>query len=105
MGNQDVVILNIGMFDKDTKQQELSDDEFVNIISEYFDCTITKCVGVYTHDDGTKVIEPSLKVEIYNKDYTAVYWDIRKLCRQLNQESIVLSRAKLLDVKFVNNEE
>ena len=104
MENKDVVILNIGMFDKDTKKQELSDDEFVNIISEFFDCTITKGIGVYTHNFGTKVIEPSLKVEVYNKEYTTIYWDARKLCKRLNQESIVLTRSKLSSIVFVGNE-
>lgn len=95
------VLFNIGLFDKDTKKQELKDEEVFNILANYFDCTITKCIGVYTHQDGTKIIEPSLKVEVYDKRLTECYWIALKLLKEFNQESIIISDEK--DTVFVTN--
>ena len=96
------VIFNIGLFDKDTKQQELDDKEVIEILSNYFDCTIIPCYGVYTHEDGTKIIEPSLKVEVYNKSFTECYWIARELLTKLNQESIIISDEN--NTKFVTKD-
>lgn len=97
-----MIVLNIGLFDKDTKEQKITTDEVVKILSEYFDCTIIPCYGVYTHDDGTKIIEPSIKVEIYNERYSEVYWIVkRELLTRLNQESIVISYIDEKDTKFI----
>ena len=93
------VLFNIGLFDKDTKKQELKDEDVFNILANCFDCTIIKCIGVYTHNDGTKIIEPSLKVEVYDKRLTECYWIARELLTKLNQESIIISDEN--NTKFV----
>lgn len=85
------VVFNIGLFDKDAKTQLLEDEQVFTILSNYFDCTITKCIGVYTHKDGTKIIEPSLKVEVYDKSFVDCYWIAWELLTKLNQESIIIS--------------
>lgn len=97
-----MIILNIGLFDKDTKEQKITTDEATKILADYFDCTIIPCYGVYTHDNGTKIIEPSIKVEIYNNRYSEVYWIVkRELLNKFNQESIIISCINETDTKFV----
>ena len=60
----------IGMFDKDTKQQEMSSQDFFNTVRKVMrfknidNYTIYKCKGHYKHEDGKTVCEPSVNVEI-----------------------------------------
>lgn len=96
-----IIVMNIGMFDKDTKRQELSDVEFVKTISKYMDCTVTLTTGVYTHNDGTRVIEPSVKVDIYNKSYNECCDIAKQLCKELNQECIVVNELTIDKCEFI----
>ena len=97
----DVIIMNIGMFDKDTKRQELSDAEFISAIYNYMDCTITHTTGIYTHDDGTRVVEPSIRVEIYDKSYDDCCIIAKRLCKDLNQECIVVNEITIDRCEFI----
>ena len=98
--------LLVGLFDKDTKRQEVSTDTAEMLISEYFTrhgrcCTLSRCTGVYRHNDGATVCEPSIRVEWYvteedaKRDYIGSYSDfcpvgiIATLGMYLNQESIL----------------
>lgn len=96
------VLFNIGLFDKDSKRQELKEEDIFNILADYFDCTITKCIEVYTHEEGTRIIEPSLKVEVYNKRFTECYWIALELLTKLNQKSIIISDEN--NTKFVTKD-
>lgn len=77
----------IGLNDKDTKKQEISTDEAVKIIVNTIPCdfTFSICNGVYTHKDGTKVCEVTIKVE--STKSLLIYMEEIK-CK-LNQESIL----------------
>lgn len=96
-----VIIMNIGMFDKDTKQQELSDAEFLEAIYNHMDCTITHTYGVYTHQNGTRVVEPSIRVEIYDKSYDECCVIAKQLCEELNQECIVVNELAINRCEFI----
>ena len=87
----------IGMFDKDTKKQELSTQEFLNTVRKvmrfnYIDnYTIIKCKGHYKSDTMT-VCEPSIIVEIII-NYELFTNDIKTmLCKELNQESVLITK-------------
>lgn len=95
----------IGMFDKDTKQQELSNTEFLNTVRKIMrlknidNYTIYKGKGHYKHIDNTIVCEPSINIEIIehenwsNFSYTE---DLkRELCNSLNQESVLITKQKI----------
>lgn len=94
----------ISMFDKDTKQQELGNTEFLNTVRKVMrffkiDCyTIYKCKGHYKHEDGTTVCEPSLNVEyitehdLYKNYFIGIEDSLKKL---LNQESIPITKQEI----------
>lgn len=92
----------VGMFDKDTKQQELSNTEFLNRIRKTMrlhginDYTIYKCKGHYKHTDGTIICEPSINIE-YIHDYTLnQIHNLRfNLCKELNQESVLITKQEV----------
>lgn len=83
--------LYIGLNDKDTKQQEINTIDCYKIISKLFEsCTISECTGIYKHDDGTCVIEKSLRVEIIDfKRNININEKIDLIKNFLNQESII----------------
>ena len=82
-------IFYVGLNDKDTKKQELSKDYFVDTIYETVgDCTISDAYGFYTHDDGSLVKEPSLRVEMLFKNDMDIRGFADRLKATLNQESI-----------------
>lgn len=100
-------ILSIGLNDKDTKQQEISTEDAQNIISA--ECLkmvsgvtiIPNCIGVYTHDNGEKVIEKSIRCEFYGENVDTVKQLAQILCGKLNQESIALETV-VIDSEFIS---
>lgn len=80
-------IYYIGLNDKDTKKQEIPTDKALKIITNLIpiDFTFSICNGVYTHEDGTKVCEVTIKIESI-KPLSGYMEQIKK---ELNQESIL----------------
>jgi hypothetical protein len=91
-------VMLIGMADKDAKVQTIPTEQFKDTINKVCgDCTIFENItGYYSHEDGTKVKEDTLKVELLFKNDAEVRLMASKLKTELNQESIVLE-------KFVTN--
>lgn len=95
----------IGMFDKDTKTQVLSNTEFLNTIRKIMrlkmidNYTIYKCKGHYKHEDGKTVCEPSINVEIIEHENWSNFLYIedfkRELCKELNQESVLITKQEI----------
>lgn len=88
-------VLYIGLNDKNTKAQEIGTlDAFktaANVFAEITGgATITEARGVYTHDDGTVVIENTLKCEIFGATLENVKKAAAVLKTVFNQESIAL---------------
>ena len=92
--------LTIGLFDKDTKKQKISSDIAIRIVSDIVVNTIGYGTihqgnGIYTHANGSVVVEPSLvffvdgEKDLKNKVKTLA-WQIKKA---LNQESIMLEET------------
>lgn len=94
--------LTIGLFDKDTEQQEVNTPEAKNIIAEIligkfgiFAFTMIECSGVYKMaSTGRIVFEPSIRVEIATDDELAADDIIDELKAALNQESIMHEVSK-----------
>lgn len=88
------VILYIGLNDKDRKMQIIDTVEaykiVTNIITKFAGGgTIYNATGIYTHADGTIVIENTLRVEIIGVDDCTIK-DVVDHCKiALNQESII----------------
>lgn len=90
----------VGMFDKDTKQQEISSQEFFNIVRKVMrynhidNYTIIKAKGHYKSNTMT-VCEPSIIVEIII-NYELFTDDIKTmLCKFLNQESVLITKQEI----------
>lgn len=77
----------IGLNDKDTKKQEISTDEAVQMIVNIIPCdfTFSVCNGVYTHEDGSKVCEVTIKIESIGR----LFDEMLRLKEVLNQECIL----------------
>jgi hypothetical protein len=92
----------IGLFDKDTEQQEIQTNEAKNLIAEIligkfgiFAFTMIECSGVYRMaSSGRIVFEPSIRVEIASDDEIAADDIIEELKDTLNQESIMHEVSK-----------
>ena len=92
--------LTIGLFDKDTKRQKISSDMALKIVSDLVVQTVGYGTvytgnGIYTHVNGSIVVEPSLvyfvdgENDLKNKVKTLA-WQIKKA---LNQESVMLEET------------
>ena len=99
---------SIGLFDKDQKKQLISNWKAQKIVKEltinYFGFwSITAWEGLYTHEDGKQVNEPSLFIDVsfqkqLEKSVLEEYVKVLKF--RLNQESIMVSKT-VQDVDFM----
>lgn len=92
--------LYIGLNDQKTKHQEITTIDAYKITSNIFaattgGATITEAMGVYTHDNGDIVIEPSLRCEIFGADIEQIYTAAEQIKTALNQESIALEESEV----------
>lgn len=95
----------VGMFDKDTKTQVLSNTEFLNTVRKVMrfmhidNYSIYKCKGHYKYKDGKIVCEPSLNIEIIEHEIWTNFLYIndlkRMLCDTLNQESVLITEQSI----------
>lgn len=88
--------LFVGLNDKDTKVQKYTTTEAYKIVENicYNVCggaTISEALGIYTHDDGAKIRENSLRVEILYSTKEKVLEVINLVKVALNQESVMMT--------------
>ncbi len=98
-------ILFLGLFDKDSKAQEISTLNAFKIASNLVTDivgygTITEAMGIYTHDDGTIVNEPTLRIEITGSELEKIKRLAIVLKQAFNQESVALEKVNS-DFNFV----
>ena len=82
----------LGLNDKNTKKQIIRTAEAYSILAGIFEAaTITRAIGFYKHDDGTRIQEKTLKIEYL--DFSGGF-DIEKTAAVLkdtfNQESVAV---------------
>ena len=101
--------LTIGLLDKDSKVQEIGTVRATKLVTRIVIAkigfgTILDANGVYTHDDGTIVTEPSIRVEILDTEGTIGKDKIVELASELkvalNQESILFEQ-QVITGKFI----
>lgn len=92
--------LYLGLNDKNTKSQKISTLEAYkivnNILLKFTDgATIFEANGIYKHEDGSIVIEKTLRIELLfiKKDQVLKIIDILK--QVFNQEAIVLQEDQV----------
>jgi len=93
------IILYLGLFDKDSKSQEISTlDAYKiasNLLADFIGYgTITECSGVYTHENGDIVREPSLRIEVSGADCEQMKKLAAALKTAFNQESIMYEEVQ-----------
>lgn len=92
--------LYIGLFDKDSKRQEVNTIDAFKIASNIFvehtgGATITEATGIYTHDNGEIVVEPSLRCEIFGATFEQIVKVVPLLKTVFNQESIAVEEVEV----------
>ena len=95
------LVLSIGLNDKDTKKQEIATEKAMEVVSA--ECLkfvegatiIPNCIGIYTHDNGEKVMEKSIRCEFYGENPDTVKEIACSLCAVLNQESIAYEETEI----------
>lgn len=89
--------LYVGLNDKDSKLQEISTLDACKIISNIATshcggATISETTGIYTHENGTIIIEKSLRVEILFATTDQIKMMVTDIKRALNQESVAVQK-------------
>lgn len=91
----DKFTLYVGLNDKDSKVQEISTTEAMkivrNLVLTYTDgATIFEAEGIYKHEDGTFVVENTLRIELMFVEVKAVREIVNTIKKMLNQESVAV---------------
>lgn len=102
-------MLAVGLFDKDTKKQEIPTEEAFNIINKcLMECvegaTVYLGNGIYKHIDKTTVCEPNIIILLYDVDKKTINNIINKLCKLLNQECVMIEESHC-DLSFSNGQD
>lgn len=102
-------MLAVGLFDKDTKKQEIPTKQAFDIINKcLMECvegaTVYLGNGIYKHIDRTTVCEPNIIVLLYDVDKNTINNIINKLCKLLNQECI-MQETSVCSLSFSNGED
>lgn len=89
------ITISIGLNDKAAKVQLIPTEKAMEIVKDHVlaiggATIIPNCLGVYTHDNGTVVVEQSLQVIFYGASLDAVKAAAVEIGKALNQESIAL---------------
>ena len=85
--------LYVGLNDKDAKIQLIPVELAEKIVMEIVgDCSIERIRGCYSHEDGTRVFENTLKVSILFRSEAEIEQYVAAIKRRLNQESIAVCR-------------
>lgn len=85
----------MGLFDKDSKRQEFDAITAYKMVqqraTQLFDgATISEAKGIYKHDNGEVVVEPTIRIELMFTDLETVKTFCDNLKGMFNQESVVL---------------
>ena len=98
MNNRRKLTFYVGLFDRHTKVQKWSMIEAFKIVesvtaSQFGGGTVSESTGIYQHNDGTVVVEPSIRIEVYSDEPYWVY--VSTLKNFFNQESILVEESQI----------
>ena len=95
------VKFSIGLFDKDSRRQEIDTYEAIILIKQTLlaigavGLSIYVGKGVYMYDDGTLMREPSVFAEVYNLNNESIQKAVEFLKKELNRESIMVEHSNV----------
>ena len=92
--------ISIGLLDKDSKTQLISNDEAMKTVNDCFlsrldAFTVYYAKGIYTHENGQQIQENTIRVEVVtfnDNDYNNTIKSIKEVKQALNQESVLLEK-------------
>lgn len=89
------ITMTVGLFDKETKKQEINTVDAYKILENVFTvytggATIFEGRGIYTHDNGAVVVEPSMICYVYTDSVANVKAAADVIKAVLNQESVAI---------------
>ena len=95
--------ISIGLLDKDSKTQLISNDEAMKTVNDCFlsrldAFTVYFAKGVYTHENRQQVQENTIRVEVVafnDNDYNNTIQSIKEVKQALNQETILLEKQTI----------
>lgn len=92
-------VMCVGLLDKDTKNQEINTIDAFKVASNIFaqttgGATITEGRGVYTHEDGTVIIETTLICTVYGGEMKDIKTAADALKVALNQEAVTIEELE-----------
>ena len=98
-------VLYCGLNDKDSHAQEVNTLDAYKIACNIFvettgGATITEAKGVYTHDDGTIVVETTLRCEVFGAELVQIRKAAEMLKVAFNQESVAMERV-ISEAEFI----
>ena len=90
--------VTVGLFDQKTKKQEINTADALEAITRYVidHCgggTITMGNGVYTHENGDVVVEPSIIIKIVGAKFDDISNLVDDIKVFLNQESVLVEMS------------
>lgn len=99
-------IIYLGLNDQHTKAQIISTKKafcFVaDLCNDYFNgATISLCDGLYKHTNGEKVIEKTIKIELFEVSQEILLLFIARVKKVFNQESILLTTETNIKTEFI----
>lgn len=94
-------VITVGLFDKDAHVQTKDKRFFLDVIEREI-CKRNFCAtifsegitGIYRHEDGTIVREPSIRIEIAGPKRAEILPMLKVFCDTFNQESVMYKMSK-----------
>lgn len=98
---EEKITLYIGLFDKDTKKQEVDTKQAFNIVNnillQYTEgATIYMGDGIYKHIDKTTVIEKNIIVILYDVTRETLNKILKEVKTALNQEAVLVEKTQVV---------
>ena len=98
----------LGLNDRETRKQIITTAAAIKIVMNLIyklvgGASVSKCFGVYTHENGEKIKEMTIKIEILDYDENAVKMLFKELQTTFNQESILIQK-EVINAVFATGE-
>lgn len=98
---EEKITLYIGLFDKDTKKQEVDTKQAFsivnNILLQYTEgATIYLGDGIYKHVDDTTIIEKNIIVILYDVTRATLDKIVKEVKKSLNQEAVLVEKTQVV---------
>ena len=92
--------ISLGLKDKDTKKQKITTRKAQKKLQKLLhisglDATIYKANGLYTHENGQKVNEKTLRIDLYFAKEEKVIQFCQTLKTEYNQEYVALEKVAI----------